>query len=162
MGYLNGIEDRFNLCNGPDYDLTAVLFRLIWEQVYKPVVVASSHPAPTGYEMTKGLMLALRPFNPSLKWTCFMKYWYKVLEIEGEIKIESPRNRLRYQMMKFSLGTLLKFQFFHWFYGSLFRANRNRQNSRRKMTEERLRIEFSELSYARCPYGFDLDDLPKV
>lgn len=161
MGYLNGIEDRFNLCGG-DYESTVTLFRLVWEQVYKPVILASPHPAPTGYEITKGLLLALRVFNPSLKWTCFMKYWYKVLEIDAEIKIESVRNRLRYQVMKFSLGTLLKLRFFHWMYGSLFRANRNRQAARKKLTEQRLKTQFADISFAKCPYGFDLDNMEAV
>lgn len=161
MGYLNGIEDRFNLCGG-NYDYTYTLFHAIWEQVYKPVVLVAPHPAPTGFEMTKGLLLALRVFNPSLKWTCFMKYWYKVLQIPGDFPIDSPRNKLRYQVMKFSLGTLLKFKFFHALYGSLFRANRKRQAARKKVTEERLRTEFPELTYARCPYGLDLDHLTAV
>jgi hypothetical protein len=161
MGYLNGIEDQFNLCHGY-YDETFTLFQIVWEKIYKPAIIANPHPAPTGYEMSKGLLLAMRPFNPSLKWICFMKYWYKVLEIPIEFKIESPRNRLRYQMMKFSLATLFKFRFFHWLYGSMFYANRNRQISRKKETEEMLKTQFSDISYQTCPYGFDIDNMKAV
>ena len=161
MGYLNGIEDRFNLCNG-DYDYTFTLFDCVWKQIYKAAIIASPHPAPTGYEMSKGLLLSMRPFNPSLKWICFMKYWYKVLEIPVQFKIESPRNKLRYQMMKFSLGTLFKLRFFHWLYGSIFSANRNRQVARKKVTEELLKTQFPDITYATCPYGLDLDNMQSV
>lgn len=161
MGYLNGIEDRFNLCNG-DYDETYTLFHAVWEQVYKPVLLATPHPAPSGYEMSKGLLLALRVFNPSLKWICFMKYWYAVLGLPGEFVIESRRNKLRYQVMKFSLGTLLRLQLFHWVYGSLFRSNRKRQAGRKKQIEERLRQQFPDISYAKCPFSFDIDALTSV
>ena len=160
MGYLNGIEDRFNICVG-NYEETYTLFRLIWEEIYKPIVMANPHPAPTGYEMTKGIIFALRVFNPSIKWICFMKYWYKVLDIPMEFKIEAPRNKLRYQVMKFSLGTLLRLKFFHWVYNSIFRANKDRQVAKKKETEEKLRQRFPDLSYARCPYGFDLDHLER-
>ena len=161
MGYMNGIEDRFNLCNG-DYDFTYTLFRVVWEQVYKPTLLACPHPAPTGYEMSKGLLLALRVFNPSLKWICFMKYWYEVLELPGDFPIESPRNKLRYRLMRFSLGTLLKLRLFHWIYGSLFRSNRKRQAARKKEIHERLRTQFPDISYAKCPYALDIDNLQSV
>ena len=161
MGYLNGIEDRFNLCEG-DYDYTRLLFEKVWEQVYRPVVVSNPHPAPTGYEMCKGLLIALRVYNPSLKWVCFMKYWSKVLKIPADIKIESPRNKLRYQLMKFSLGTLFKLKFFHSLYGSLFRRNRKRQEEQWKEVEEKMRTQYAGLSYARCPYGLDLDHMTPV
>jgi len=161
MGYLNGIEDRFNTCSG-NYEETYTCFKIIWDEIYKPIVIRNPRPSPTGYEMTKGIVIALRVFNPSIKWVCFMKYWYKVLELPGEFKIESPRNKLRYQVMKISLGTLLRLKFFHWMYGSLFRRNRVKQCARKKETEEQLRERFPDISYARCPFGFDLDNLDKT
>lgn len=63
MGYLHGIEDRFNLCNG-NLPETYYYFKLVLEEVYKPVCLKSPHPVPTGFEMTKGVVRALRVFNP--------------------------------------------------------------------------------------------------
>lgn len=158
MGYLHGIEDRFNLC-AEDIHVTRELFRYVWENVYKPVCVAAPHPAPTGYEMTKGIVVALRVFNPSVKWITFMKYWYKILEMPIEFKIESPRNRLRYKVLKFSLNTLMRISFTHWIFSSLFKRNQKWQLAKQKKTERKLKERFPDITYSNCPYGFNLDHL---
>ncbi|XP_074604192.1 uncharacterized protein LOC141857600 [Brevipalpus obovatus] len=156
IGYLHGIEDRFNICNGNLRESRA-LYKLILDREYRAVIGQNPHPAPVGYEMAKGIAKSLRPLNPSLRWQTFLKHFYTALEIPVEIPLKRV-HRFRYSLLSFLVYTGLKSRMIYAPLNSLLRWNVRRQEKKRDQHEKMLTKKYPDEKYeSGCPYAIDLD-----
>ncbi|RWS06590.1 hypothetical protein B4U79_14833 [Dinothrombium tinctorium] len=153
FAYTNGIADRFNICSG-NFEETYALFQLILNKVFKPLVIRC--PDEVGIEMSKGIVKALRPITPTLRWQVFMTYWYNILDIPNEIQLSDWKKRIRFREQKFILANLLKYSTFHWLLGNLLKLNIKYQNYKKKRVQKNMECKYADIIYeAKCVYNLD-------
>lgn len=71
IGHCLGVEDRFNLCSGPDAEIREMCHQIYWNK-YHPSIVAA--PEPTGVAMTKGITFAMQQMSPALHYEAILRY----------------------------------------------------------------------------------------
>lgn len=158
IGFLMGIEEQFNLASGSLEECRA-LYKIVLDREYRPVLSQTPHPAPVGFEMAKGIVKALRPINPSLRWQTYLHYFYTVLEIPVEIPMKRW-HKIRYAMMKFMINYTLRVRFLYAFFNSILRWRQKREITRRENTEKKMAERYPNEAYeTKCPFHLDLDYL---
>lgn len=158
IGYLMGIEEQFNLCSGSLQECRA-LYKIILDREYRPVLSQQPHPAPVGFEMAKGIVRALRPINPALRWQTYLHYFYTVMDIPVEIPLK-PWHKIRYGMMRFMINYTLRVGFLYAYFNKLLRRRQNREIKRREETEKNMAKRYPNQAYeTKCPFHVDLDYL---
>jgi len=154
LGYLNGIEDRFNICSGT-IEETQELFKLIWNRIFKLDIV--NNPSKVGIEMTKGIAETVKITRPTFSWSAFSNYWYKLLEMPIEIEVKSFTSNVKGSLLRFTFGTLCKSDKIRHLLSELFRWRRKHALKNRSKIEEQLRQKFPNIVYVPdCPIEADI------
>ncbi|XP_023229207.1 uncharacterized protein LOC111629520 [Centruroides sculpturatus] len=76
IGYLLGMDDKYNICDG-NYEETVVLFKEIIEEEIK---IGMRNPRKEGLKMSKDIVTALSTVIPLLSWNALKKYWFENID----------------------------------------------------------------------------------
>ena len=156
IGYLNGIEDRFNICFGT-LEETQALFKLIWEKTFKPNIL-SNLPPSIGFEMVKGIGETIKVNSLIYSRSAFLKYWYQVFEIPVENKLKGYKAKLKYKLIKFTFENICKFDSTRHFMNKVFQKKRNHTVKDRVKIEAMLEKKFAGIEYvSECPFKANID-----
>lgn len=117
IGYMLGVEDRYNLCNG-GLEETIAVCRNIMETELKPSVRKSSKESAS---MSRGIIKAMNSFIIFLSWEAMARFWYEEMGLPCNFKMGAYES-IGYYLMKFTFGWLLRFTFFHKFFNFLLRV----------------------------------------
>lgn len=100
IGHCLGVEDRFNLCSGPDAEIREMCHQIYWQN-YHPAIVAAREP--TGVAMTKGITFAMQQMSFVLHYEAILHYGAPFLALDVK---KYPLNGFR---AKFAYGSLWLF-----------------------------------------------------
>ncbi|XP_054722524.1 uncharacterized protein LOC129232405 [Uloborus diversus] len=116
IGYMLGVEDRYNLCNeGLDEAINTC--KDILECELKPSLSNASKDSSV---MSKGIIQAMNSFIIFLSWEAMARFWYE----KFNLKVGFPMGayeKVGYWLMRFTFGWLLRWQVFHSFFNFLLR-----------------------------------------
>lgn len=116
IGYMLGMEDRYNLCNG-NLDETLAVCRDIMEAELKPAVKNATKESST---MSRGIIKAMNSFIIFLSWEAMARFWFEKMELPCDFKMGAYEGT-GYWLMRFTFGYLLRFKMFHRFFNFLLR-----------------------------------------
>ncbi|XP_042902767.1 uncharacterized protein [Parasteatoda tepidariorum] len=116
IGYMLGVEDRYNLCSG-SVDDTVAICRKIMEAELKPSVRNSTKESTT---MSQGIIKAMNSFIIFLSWEAMARFWFEQMGLACNFKMGIYEST-GYWLMRFTFGGLLKFRLFHKFFNFLLR-----------------------------------------
>lgn len=116
IGYMLGVEDRYNLCS-EGLDKTIAVCRDIMEGELKPSVRKSSKESLT---MSRGIIKAMNSFIIFLSWEAMARFWFEQMGLPCNFKMGLYENT-GYWLMRFTFGWLLRFTIFHKFFNFLLR-----------------------------------------
>lgn len=119
----------------------------------KPLL--SEPKTQVGFEMTRGIVRGLIKLC-LLSWESLMKYFYKLMGVPFNHRMNTFTKRFSYGSLKYLTGTLLKYSFFHWLIGSLIKWNIHKQHYNRKLTEQEYKQKYKNIKYIEnCPFSFN-------
>ncbi|KAG8201805.1 hypothetical protein JTE90_027286 [Oedothorax gibbosus] len=116
IGYLLGMEDRYNLCNG-NLDETLAVCRDIMEMELKPSVRNASKESST---KSRGIIKAVNSFIMFLSWEAMARFWFEKMGLHCDFKMGTYENT-GYWLMRFMFGYLLRFRIFYGIFNFLLR-----------------------------------------
>lgn len=92
-----------------------------------------------------------------ISWEGLMKYWYKMVSVHFDPKLNTVGKRFGYRCIHFFLQTLCKYDIFHWIIGKLFRSNiisadSNRFKIYKDLDERYKHIKMTEV-IKHCPFS---------
>jgi hypothetical protein len=142
IGYLLGIEDKYNLCNG-SVDEIKSLCELILEQKLKTSIIES--PPEEATQMSRGIVNSIRFYVRLLTYESLTKYLFEIIKIQKEINL-SLFGSICYRSMKITINYLLHITVFAFILNnllrfSLFLTNTNwRKNSIEKSLNKKYKL----------------------
>ncbi|XP_023240439.1 uncharacterized protein LOC111638900 isoform X1 [Centruroides sculpturatus] len=116
VGYLLGMEDRFNLCQGT-YEETTNLCREILEEVVKPAIKSS--PKETT-QMSRNVVKALNSFIIFLSWEAMAKFWFQIIDLPTDFAM-AVMEKTGFWLMWITFRYILRVVYFHVFFNFLLR-----------------------------------------
>lgn len=117
IGYLLGIDDRFNVCDG-NYDETVTWCREILRGCMKPVVV---NAGPESINMSRDIVRAMNTFIAFLSWEALARFWYELLEFPVNFAT-GFYHKTGYWLMRLTFNHLLRFRLWHQFFNYILRV----------------------------------------
>lgn len=155
IGYLMGIEDRFNLGQGT-FEECKSLYKVILDDFMRPKLSEKPHPYQIGYDVSHAIAKALRPVNSEIRFNVILNYWYKVLQIPYEIPLK-PVHKLRLMFLKFALNTTLKSSFLYSFANRRQKKKLFDQMKKKDNVEKQLAKKYPDIVFeSKCPFACDL------
>jgi len=146
IGYLLGIEDKYNLCNG-NVDEIKSMCESILQNKLKTSIIES--PPQEAIEMSKGIVNSVRLYVRLLTYEGLIKYLFEVIQIQREIRL-GLFSSFCYHSMKFTFNYLLHISLFAIILNNLLRlsiflTNTNwRKNSIEKTLNKKYKIVFGQ------------------
>ncbi|XP_015793134.1 uncharacterized protein LOC107369673 isoform X1 [Tetranychus urticae] len=112
LGYLNGIQDKYNLCTYDNLEDTRAYLLYIADQFLTPQVsLTPHHPYPIGFQVAEGVAQAFRPVV-RIRWQVFIAYWYNILGLSFTSAFKlSWFHWTLLQFTKFVFNWVLRFRF---------------------------------------------------
>ena len=107
IGYLLGIEDKYNLCNG-NTDQMKSLCQFILDKKYKPSITESPE---VSNEMSRAIVNSFRPYIWILTYEGLIKYIYQIIDIQKDIKL-NLFTFISYHILKFGFNYVLHIRIF--------------------------------------------------
>ncbi|XP_050529628.1 uncharacterized protein LOC126899117 [Daktulosphaira vitifoliae] len=111
IGYLLGIKDEFNLCNGSLEEVRSLCAEIMSE-VYVPSL---ENPPPEFNNMVGYLIEGLKPISPLNDFESFMKFMWRVCDLP-ERKLTNTRSQITYNTQTFIITVLLTKWWLVWFF----------------------------------------------
>lgn len=107
VGYLLGIEEKYNLFTRPHEEMVQMCHAILELEMKESLKYDNRTPASV--EMSQGIIESIRPYIPLIKWDAFYRYLSSILDIEDkDVKLDSVRSRLVYSSMQFTLQHVLR------------------------------------------------------
>ncbi|XP_067131876.1 uncharacterized protein [Centruroides vittatus] len=106
IGYLLGMDDRFNICDG-NYEESFQLYRKI---IHEDIKWRLLKPNEEGMAMSKDIVTALRTEIPLMSWLGLRRYWFEILELPVDFSL-GLYDIICYWFYNLLFGVLLK----NWF-----------------------------------------------
>lgn len=160
IGYCMGIDDQYNLCCENPIE-TKLLCQMIFDRCYKPNLELDPHPTPLGWEMGKGIALAMRMISPSVSWEAIINYWYPKLGLNCDhVTLNSWFSKFAYCYLNFHYHGMMRLSWFHWVYSWGYKKMIDLAVKRKQIREQILGKKYPDLKYeeqCECPYQIDLD-----
>ncbi|GFY43238.1 DUF2236 domain-containing protein [Trichonephila inaurata madagascariensis] len=116
IGYMLGVEDRYNLCNG-NLEETVALCKDIMDAELRPSVQNARKESTT---MSKGIIKAMNSFIIFLSWEAMARFWFEQMDMPCKFPMGIYEST-GYWLMRFTFGWLLRFRMFHRFFNYLLR-----------------------------------------
>jgi hypothetical protein len=117
IGYLLGIEDKYNLCNG-SVDEVKSLCESILEKKLKTSIIES--PPEEAIEMSRGIVNSIKLYVRLLTNEGLTKYLFEIIKIEKETHL-GLFGSICYQSMKITLNYVLHITVFAFLLNNLLR-----------------------------------------
>ncbi|KAI1290349.1 hypothetical protein HDE_08278 [Halotydeus destructor] len=102
ISYLIGVKDEYSMCLD-SVDDTIALSRLVYRDIYHPVLSAEVASAPQGHQMALDILKSLRCVFGKVNGNIFFKYWYACLEIDKKVPLEGSWDILSYYLLHFQM-----------------------------------------------------------
>ena len=136
IGYLLGIEDKYNLCNG-NIDEIKSLCKSILQQKVKPSI--TELPPEEAVEMSRGIVNSIRLYARLLTYEALVKYLFEIIEIQNEIRLNLFAF-ICYHSMRITFNYLLHITIFAFILNNLLRFSLYLTNTnwRKKSIEKTL------------------------
>jgi hypothetical protein len=107
IGYLNGVEDRFNICSSDSLEETRYLFHQITYHNIMPVVTKSHPFVRMGREMANDVVKSLLP-HLRMNGDVLVKYWHNILGFKSVIELNHMKDKLYYFIVYIALNFVLR------------------------------------------------------
>lgn len=169
LGYMMGLDDRFNSCQFDNYSDIRSYNRLILKQEF--VERFDREPCDLGLRMTQAICAALKEYLPLVTFNSLAIWWSDVLKFNGyKIEEASAKERLMLSINRLSFKTLLKNEtILKWgtkFHVFIFNARVKRKEKTHKRLERKYKncekfkfySEREEYYEAKCPYNLNKSD----
>lgn len=140
IGYLLGIEDKYNLCSGTYDEIKSVCDGILQKEMKLAI---TNSPPIEAVEMSRGIVYAVKSFIRTLTWEAFSKYLFEVIEIEREFHL-TLFTSCSYYAMRFTFNYLLHFFLLTMFFNSLLRFALVLVNWRKKSLMKSLEKKYKE------------------
>lgn len=117
IGYLLGIEDQYNLCDGT-YEQAMAACKIVFKKEYRELVRAAD---PTSVDMAENVVGALSKIEGLLTWGSLSTYIHDLVDVPCPVKMNIV-DRICYYVLQFVLVFLVQFpgpravfnDFFRW------------------------------------------------
>lgn len=106
IGYLLGIDDKYNICDGTYEESYALYKKLIEEEVK----VYLKKPRRDGIQMSKDIVTALSKVLPLMSWSAIKKYWFEIIDFPIDFNLDFY-DTLCYWYYKFFSKVLMKYKY---------------------------------------------------
>ena len=104
IGYLHGIEDRYNMCF-EDVQQTINMCQLMLDNLFGPVLCRRPRENELGYEMVLDIVESLKGVLTGASGDVYLRYWYEALEMREELMpVLSLNDRMHYHLLTFVTG----------------------------------------------------------
>lgn len=110
IGYLLGVQDKFNICNDDNMDRADSMINLVWDQEFKPLLIAhlnQNSGQDKGQIMCDSIIEAMRSVLPILSTSAFIKYFHEIHSIKSTVKLDKTHDKVSYKLMKVTMNNLL-------------------------------------------------------
>lgn len=104
IGYLLGMDDKYNICDGT-YEESYALYKKIIEEEVK---VRLKKPRKDGIQMSKDIVTALSKVIPLMSWSAIKKYWFEIIDFPVDFTLDFY-DIICYWLYKFLNKILLKY-----------------------------------------------------
>ncbi|XP_025017900.1 uncharacterized protein LOC107368433 [Tetranychus urticae] len=98
VGYLLGLDDRFNILDESDLPGTRALCGRLLESEFKPAI--NRYPTNQASQMSTAIIQAIKAIIPILSTRGFTKYLYKMTTLEAPVSLDGTAARVGYQGIK--------------------------------------------------------------
>lgn len=98
VGYLLGLDDRFNILNESDLQGTRSLCARLLETEFKPAI--NRYPTNQASQMSAAIVQAIKAVIPLLSTSGFTKYLYKMNTLDSPVPLDGTAARVGYQGIK--------------------------------------------------------------
>lgn len=156
IGYLLGIEDKYNLCDGST-DETKEMCELILEKKFKKSIIES--PERDAIEMSRGIVNAIKTFVRLLTYDGITKYLFEVIDVQREIHLNFL-STICYYSLRITFNYLYIFFVFAFITNNLLRLSifLTNTNWRKKSIEKSLTKKYNLVLYEKwSPIETDKD-----
>lgn len=116
IGYLLGLDDRYNFCDG-SLEETVAICKSIMEAELKPALLSSTKDSSN---MSQGIIKAMNSFIVFLSWEAVARFWFEKMLVPCNFPM-GAYEKAGYWLMRFTFGGLLKFRLAHTFFNWLLR-----------------------------------------
>jgi len=117
VGYMLGIEDRYNLCDG-DYDTVRQNCQLVFEQNLRPRLSKMDKEAA---KMSEDIMVTANQYVWFIRYKSIFRYLFEITNLPTESFKLSSIETLLYLAFKWTLSTLLYNKFIAFILNNLLR-----------------------------------------
>lgn len=163
IGYLNGIEDQYNMCFA-DVRHTISMCNLMFRKFFLPILGSKSGVSELGYEMRLDIVTSLQSVTGGASGKVFLNYWYTVFGMESD---QMPQLLFRDQIMlrsqKLAMNFLFRYRFIRLGFGMMTDKVISWYHENRIQHYNYLRKAYPEAKYStqkveeirqKCPFDF--------
>lgn len=152
IGYCLGIEDEYNLCEGPDEEVVEYC-RYIYYQGWLPVIQANNNPV--GVQMMKGIATAMSTTSTILNYNVIMKYANQFMQLNQDFQLNGFREQFKYACLKMTIKHLFKYQWANRMSVLVSDWKYERAVKKRENIENDLKQEYADfkLENTICPHN---------
>lgn len=159
LGYVNGIDERFNICSGTLEECKA-WFTIILEKIFKPTIVVSD--TKIGYEMCHGIAKTSVK-NKAFDTDAFLKHWFKAMDVPVKINLHKISSKFKYQLLKFFTNFAFQSEWMHHMTSKKYYKDHTIIAKKKSKYESRLQKKYSHLKYEEsCPFHVTFTEMRKA
>lgn len=135
IGYLLGVTDQFNLCGQGSLEEV----KLICKSILNNEIIPSYKECPDSCEMSKGIILSVKPYIHLLTWESFEKYISEIIEVQFSLVLDWY-SRLSYNLMSIAFNFLLRIYLFRFILNGLLKLAISSANKKKdKISQDLLK-----------------------
>ncbi|XP_015794617.1 uncharacterized protein LOC107371145 [Tetranychus urticae] len=107
IGYLMGVDDKYNICDDDDMDRTGSMMQVVWDQEYKPLLINRDPSVEKGKIMCDSIIESMRAILPILSTPGFIKYFHEMHCVESPVELETVGAKMGHRVLKLTMSKLL-------------------------------------------------------
>ncbi|XP_053209046.1 uncharacterized protein LOC128392975 [Panonychus citri] len=162
LGYLNGIQDKYNLCSGGLKETQAYLLHINKQFIEPQINPIPAHPYPIGHQVAQGISDAFRPMQPNIRYHVYLTYWYNIIGIPLPPTFDLTWfHQILLVLMKFTFQKLLGFRLIYNFLNWRTKQRLIWAEKNCSQIEKRLADQYNDKLFkpSSCPFSVTLDSL---
>ncbi|KAI1289327.1 hypothetical protein HDE_08280 [Halotydeus destructor] len=105
ISYLLGVKDEYSMCLD-SVDDTIALSRLVYEDIYRPILSAKIARAPQGHQMALGIAKALSSILGNVNGQILLNYWCDSMGIDKMVRLDSFWDILSYRCVQLLMNVV--------------------------------------------------------
>lgn len=157
VGYILGIDERFNCVGFETLAQNQYFCQLVYDHEYRPILKRELPNLPNyGLKMSIGLARAINCMAPMLCLQGLLRYIYKTVLKLPNVYVE-VKNRTGYRNLVYLVQVMMKYQFWHHVVSYLLRFTLFCVTCRESAIRMHYERKYSDLNYSddlrSCPYS---------